>query len=89
MEKIKIDKINSDAVKHLGIEKWPIWEKEPSAFDWEYDQIEKCFILEGKAKVQSPGQTVEFGKGDFVQFPKGLKCKWIISEKIKKHYNFE
>ncbi len=32
--------------------------------------------------------TKEFGKGDFVTFPKGLSCVWDIKEPVKKHYNF-
>ncbi len=89
MDKIKVEKPTQEKLKQQGVDSWPIWEKEPSAFNWEYDQTEKCFILEGKAKVECADGTVEFGKGDFVQFPKGLKCKWKITEKIRKHFNFE
>ena len=32
--------------------------------------------------------AVKFGKGDFVQFPKGLKCRWQVTKSIKKHYQF-
>jgi uncharacterized protein len=35
------------------------------------------------------GKTVEFGKGDFVTFPKGLSCVWDIKAPVKKHYNFK
>ena len=89
MERIKIEKLSNEKTKEMGIDSWPIWEKEPSEFDWAYDSIEKCLILEGKARVECSNQTVEFGKGDFVEFPKGLKCKWKITEKIRKHYSFE
>lgn len=69
-------------------ESWPIWEKEESTFPWEYDEKETCLILKGKATVKCPEGTVEFGAGDYVVFPKGLKCTWEIKEKIRKHYNF-
>ena len=69
-------------------ESWPIWEKEESTFPWEYDVQETCLILEGKAVVKSPDTQVEFGPGDYVIFPKGLKCTWEIKDKIKKHYTF-
>ena len=69
-------------------ESWPIWEKEKSTFPWDYDEQETCLILEGKAEVKCPDATVEFGAGDYVVFPKGLKCTWQIKEPIKKHYNF-
>lgn len=67
---------------------WPIWEKEESTFPWEYDEQETCLILKGKAAVKCAEGTVEFGAGDYVVFPQGLKCTWIVKEKIKKHYKF-
>jgi uncharacterized cupin superfamily protein len=69
-------------------ESWPIWEKAASKFSWEYDVQETCWILEGNAVVQTPEGIVEFGAGDYVVFPKGLKCTWEIKKKIRKHYNF-
>ena len=63
--------------------------KKVSEFDWVYDSTEECFLLEGKVVVKTEnGKEVEFGKGDFVTFPKGLKCIWNIKEPVKKHYNF-
>ena len=67
---------------------WPVWEKEPSIFPWEYSSEEKCLILEGKAVVKTDEGEVSFGAGDYVIFPRGLKCTWEIKEAIKKHYNF-
>ena len=67
---------------------WSIWEKEESTFPWEYDEKETCLILKGKATVKSAAGTIEFGAGDYVEFPVGLKCTWEIKEKIKKHYKF-
>ena len=86
---IEIKKLGADEIKEKGIDSWPIWEKEVSRFDWQYDQVEECFLLEGKVTVESKdGTKVEFGKGDFVTFPKGLSCTWDIQEPVKKHYNF-
>ncbi len=85
---IKIKKPTEEELKELNVEGWGIWEKEQSEFPWEYDETETCYILEGKAKVKTPAQEVEFGKGDLVVFPKGLKCTWIIKEKVKKYYKF-
>ncbi len=69
-------------------EAWPIWEKEESKFPWEYDEQETCLIIEGEAVVETPEGPVEFGAGDYVVFPKGLKCNWEIKKKIRKHYKF-
>jgi uncharacterized cupin superfamily protein len=69
-------------------ESWPVWEKGESTFPWEYDVQETCLILEGKAVIQTPEGNVEFSAGDYVVFPKGLKCTWEIKKKIRKHYNF-
>ena len=70
-----------------GITSWPIWEKENSRFNWSYDTIETCYILEGKAKVETEdGEIIEFGEGDMVVFPEGLNCVWEITSPIKKYY---
>lgn len=65
---------------------WPIWEKEPSTFPWEYSEKETCLILEGRSEVKTKEGNVEFGAGDYVVFPKGLKCTWNVKKKIRKHY---
>jgi uncharacterized protein len=69
-------------------EGWPIWEKEQSTFPWEYAEKETCLILDGKAVVSCSEDVVEFSAGDYVVFPKGLKCTWNIKDRIKKHYKF-
>ena len=87
---IEIQKPDQEELEQKGVYSWPIWEKEVSKFDWYYDSIEECYLLEGKVIVETKdGETVEFGKGDFVRFPKGLSCNWEIKEPVKKHYNFK
>jgi uncharacterized cupin superfamily protein len=87
--KIEIKKPKMEDMEKEGVMSWPIWEKEKSRFDWHYDETEECYLLEGKVVVETEdGEKVEFGKGDFVTFPKGLSCVWDIKEPVKKHYNF-
>ena len=67
----------------------PTWSKEVSVFDWEYDSEETCFVLEGEVTVTTEdGEAVEFGAGDMVTFPRGLKCVWDVRKPIRKHYRF-
>ena len=68
---------------------WPIWECEPSKFDWTYSDEEHCFVIEGSVTVIGPENTVEINSGDYVIFPKGLSCVWEVHESIKKHYTFK
>jgi uncharacterized protein len=83
---IKVSKPTPQQIKEA--KQWPIWEKEPSTFPYSYDSEEKFFVLEGKATVKTPSGTASFGAGDFVVMPKGLKCTWTVTEKIRKHYHF-
>lgn len=88
--KIEVRKSMEKDLEKRGVFSWPVWEKEISRFDWYYDSIEECYLLEGKVVVETAdGDRVEFGKGDFVTFPKGLSCIWDIKEPVKKHYNFK
>ncbi len=86
--KIEIRKPDNKELEKLNVKSWPIWEKEPSKFDWYYDEKETCYIIEGKVKVSTEKETVEFGAGDLVIFPAGLSCVWEISQKIRKYYKF-
>lgn len=86
--KIEIQRPSKGDLEGKGVLSWPIWEKEVSRFDWYYDSIEECYLLEGKVVVETEdGEKVEFGKGDFVTFPRGLSCTWDIKEPVRKHYN--
>jgi hypothetical protein len=75
----------------LAVDRWPIWEKEESTFDWSYDQEEMCYILEGEATItpHGGGEAVTIQRGDLVSFPAGLSCTWQITEAIEKHYIFK
>ena len=66
---------------------WPIWEKEASEFPWEYTEEEICLFLEGDVEIiNESGTKFHCGKGDYVIFPKGMKCTWKIHKDVKKHY---
>jgi hypothetical protein len=89
MERITKERPGKELLEALGVEDWSPWECEPSEFGWEYDDEETCFILEGRARVKTPeGEEVEFGAGDLVRFPRGLKCTWTVTDKIRKVYKF-
>ncbi len=85
---IQISKPEDSELQERDVYSWPIWEKEISRFDWHYDCIEECYLLEGKVIVETGDGKAEFGRGDFVTFPEGLSCIWDIREPVKKHYNF-
>ena len=86
--KIEIKQITLEQAQKKGIISWPIWSCDVSEFDWEYSENESCYLLEGEVEVVTPLNTVKFGEGDFVKFPKGLKCRWIVKQTVKKHYLF-
>ena len=86
---IKIEKLSPEQLKKIGVLSWPIWQKEVSRFPWSYDSTEECYLLDGEVTVETgDGERVSFRKGDFVTFPKGLSCTWIIKKPVRKHYNF-
>jgi len=88
--KIDIEAPEKEDLEKKGVTSWPIWEKEISRFDWYYDSTEECYLLAGRVVVETEnGETVTFGKGGFVTFPKGLSCVWDIKEPVRKHYNFK
>jgi len=86
--RISIEKPAAGKLKNLKVFSWSIWTKEVSSFDWQYDEKEVCFFLEGEVTVKTPFETVSFGKGDLVTFPQGLSCTWQVKKDVRKHYKF-
>ena len=85
---IQIRKPSEEELKSLGVFNWPTWGCGVSEFNWSYDDKENCYLLEGQVTVEADGQSVSFGKGDFVVFPQGLKCVWKVTAPVRKHYRF-
>ena len=88
MMNIKITNLKDKEIEERGIFSWPIWTCEISEFDWEYGDAESCYLLDGEVEVHSEFETVQFSAGDFVIFPKGLKCRWKVTKPVRKHFSF-
>ena len=86
--KIEIIKLSGSKIKEKNILQWPIWTCEVSEFDWVYSDEEASLLLEGEVEVSSEFETVRFSAGDYVVFPKGLKCRWKVMQPVRKHYSF-
>jgi len=86
--KIEVEKPDSTKLDELAVGGWPIWTKEPSTFDWHYDDKETCYLLEGEVEVITSEGKTRFGAGDLVTFPEGLSCTWHITKGVRKHYKF-
>ncbi|MHA1378363.1 MAG: cupin domain-containing protein [Candidatus Helarchaeota archaeon] len=89
MSEIKKEKPSKEELKKLGIDSWNPWECEESVFDWEYSDEEWAYVFEGNVVVKTPSGEVEINAGDFVKFPKGLKCTWDVRKKIRKVYTYK
>ena len=86
---VEVKKPTQEELKNLRVDSWPMWEKEESSFDWYYDEKEVCYFLEGEVQVEcADGKCIEDKKGDLATFPQGLRCKWHVKKRVKKHYNF-
>ena len=85
---IAIKKLSDKEITSQNIQGWPIWSCEVSEFDWEYSERESCLLLEGEVEVSGDFESVKFGVGDYVVFPRGLKCRWKVIKPVRKHYSF-
>ena len=86
MAEIEVTQPTDEQLEEMGVKSWPIWSCGVSKFDWQYDQPETCYILEGQVTVTAGDQQVSFGPGDLVVFPAGLKCVWDVTQPVRKHY---
>jgi uncharacterized cupin superfamily protein len=88
--KIQVKRPTREELDSLGVNSWPIWQKEASTFPWVYDMTETCYLLEGRVTVTTgDGTSVAFGEGDLVVFPEGLSCTWTIHSPVRKRYSFD
>lgn len=88
MKKVIITNLSEEEIQQKKIRSWPIWEKEVSRFDWNYDGDEECLILDGEVTVETDEGNFQIKAGDFVTFKDGLSCVWDVKKPIRKHYRF-
>ena len=79
---------NSFSLSNSNINHLSDQEREASNFDWNYDEVEQFYLIEGKIKIKVKDKEYDVLPGDFVICPKGLDCSWEIEEYVKKHYHF-
>jgi uncharacterized cupin superfamily protein len=81
--------ITPDSTQLEEVSQWPIWEKEPSQFDWKNDVKEMFYILEGTANLSTAcGLSESIKAGDLVTVEKDIVINWEITSDIRKHYKF-
>ena len=89
MAAIKVEQATPERLKELGVEDWSSWECGVETFPWEYSADETAYVQEGQVTVTTEdGEVVEFGEGDIVHFPMGLKCTWAVTKPIRKVFSF-
>ncbi len=88
MKNVVIIHPSDDELEKKAVKTWPIWTKEVSRFDWEYQGDEECYIIEGEVHLETEDGNYIIKPGDFVTFKGGLRCVWDIKLPVKKYYNF-
>ncbi|KAJ3680001.1 hypothetical protein LUZ60_016279 [Juncus effusus] len=78
-------------LQQLGIKSWPKWGCPPGKFPVKYDAQQTCYFVRGRIKafIKGSEDSIEFGAGDLVVFPKGMSCTWDVSVAVDKHYKFD
>ena len=89
MSEITVKYLSEKEIFEKEVRSWPTWSCEASEFPWEYIEQESCYILEGQVDITTiDGKIVSIGPGDFVVFPRGLKCTWKVRQAVYKHFSF-
>ena len=88
MAKVIIEKLSKEDIEKRGINRWPIWEKEISVFDWSCQEKEQFYLIEGEVNIKTNEAEYKVLPGDYVICRKGLSCNWEITKYVKKHYHF-
>lgn len=83
---VEVESLSEKDAQDRGITNWPIWEREVSRFSWHYETAEECYIIRGRARIETEDGKIEIEPHDFVTFPAGLDCVWDIQDPVSKHY---
>ncbi|KAJ8467810.1 hypothetical protein OPV22_030362 [Ensete ventricosum] len=79
-------------LEELGINSWLKWGCPPGRYPIKFEAEETCYLVKGKVEVyfmgSSGSECMEISGGDFVTFPKGLSCIWVVSAPVDKYYKF-
>ncbi|XP_027351023.1 uncharacterized protein LOC113862068 [Abrus precatorius] len=84
--------LSKSQLSEMGVNSWPKWGCPPGKYMLKFDAQQTCYLLRGRVKVypkDSSSKPVEFGAGDLVTIPKGLRCTWDVSVAVDKHYKFD
>lgn len=85
---VTVERPDARKLQALKVSTWPIWTKQPSTFDWHYDEPEVCYVLEGEVVVTWANGQASIRKGDLVTFPKDMSCTWHVKQAVRKRYRF-
>ena len=84
--RVEVESISQERAEELGVFEWPVWQRGISRFIWQYDATEVCYLVAGRARIETEDGNVEVESGDLLTLPDGLACTWDIREPIRKHY---
>jgi cupin superfamily acireductone dioxygenase involved in methionine salvage len=80
----------------LGVKSWPTWStsgNEKYKVDVKsplktYTENELSYVISGKMEIipKDTGIPVLVQTGDFVTFPDGFECYWLVKEVVRKHW---
>jgi len=86
---IAVESISPDEASARGILGWPVSRRGIARYSWHYDSTEVCYLVGGRARIETEDGNVEVEGGDLVTLPAGLDCTWDIREPLAKHYRVE
>jgi len=91
-----VEKATPEKLSELAVKNWGVWSTAGSAKYATgvksplkvYDGNELSYIISGKVEItpKATGVPVLVSAGDFVTFPDGFECYWLVIEEVTKHY---
>lgn len=64
-----------------------VWEQEKNETTWmDYPTNEFMVMIEGHVVIVEEGRTTEVGPGEVFFLPKGLRCRWTQTGKVRKFF---
>jgi uncharacterized cupin superfamily protein len=90
-----VSKATTEQIDAMNVKEWPTWSTADSTKyrtgvlspEKIFDTNELSYIISGSVEITPEGgEPVLIQTGDFVTFPEGLVCNWLVKEVVTKHW---
>ena len=80
---IKVETLSGAELRERGVEQWPLRSHDIARIEVHYARTTVCYVVEGRARIETEDGNVEVEGGDLITLPLGLDCTWQLRTAVR------